>query len=221
MFSFHISFSAYVPVIFCVSYSAVGWNSGNGLADNAIGFARYENVLVENVKITQCGRKGITPQYGFNKVYIKNVTISNCGYSGISIETDVAFTQISNAVISNVGVGIESTALSGYPKVGQVLIGSTSITNTKTRGISLTSYSSAQIESVTITNSSSALSGAEDAIAASNGAEVKIRDTKIRGNTHRYAVAIYNSALYLRDRNNFAPGVSGVYAPWSPTAKVW
>ncbi len=199
------------------------WNSNpaNSNLDNALGFTRYKTAVVDGTNVTRCTRKGVTGQYGIDKFYIRNLQISNCLFAGITLETDIKFTQISNVKISTVGVGIIGETLTLARPVGEVLIGSTSVSDTKQRGISITTYSSLQIETVAVSNASISSKGSYDAIYLANGQAAKIRDTKVTGTYHRYALWIIGGAYYLRSPYQFNPGVSGTYGPNTPTPQVW
>lgn len=137
-------------------------------ANNAIGFGRFENVLIENVTAL-AKRKGITGQYG-----CKNVTIRDCFVTGetvgaITIETGCENVTIENCVLETNNVsGVRNMNITGTN--GVTVRGCRMTANG--RNVRLDRVTGAHIENNVMTNSDiinvEALEGCDDLTIVNN-----------------------------------------------------
>lgn len=75
------------------------WNAGSN--ENAIGFGRYDFVIVDGPTVT-AGNKGVTAQYGIGRAEIRNVTVPFAAFRGVTVEDQGTAPDV---IIENVVVG--------------------------------------------------------------------------------------------------------------------
>lgn len=79
----------------------------NDANTNAIGFGRWDNVLIENVK-AESQRKGITGQFGGSNITVRDCVVYGNTIGAITFETEMDHIVIDNCVITADGTDVRN-----------------------------------------------------------------------------------------------------------------
>lgn len=92
--------------------------------DNCIGTMYSDNIVFDNIYVSECTWKGITAQRGVTNFKIKNCYVENCKEAGITVEfSDCENVYIENSTIRNIDkIGVNITNAGDVNKMNNVYI---------------------------------------------------------------------------------------------------
>ncbi len=92
--------------------------------DNCIGTMYSDNIVFDNIYVSECTWKGITAQRGVTNFKIKNCYVENCKEAGITVEfSDCENIYIENSTVKNIDkIGVHITNAGDVNKMNNVYI---------------------------------------------------------------------------------------------------
>lgn len=170
----------------------------NDANTNAIGFGRWDNVLIENVR-AESQRKGITGQFGGSNITVRECNVYGNTIAALTMETEMSHIVIDNCVMTADGDEVRNINI--HSEVDDVVIRNCNLT-AKQRNIRFSGVTNALVTGCVCTS--------EDTMCIDINAEcdaITVENCALTATTYGvYAAASLNKAVFNGNRVNAGTG---------------